>query len=105
MLGNANEPSLLDALSCDTPVALWTRTTVAPGTTAPVLSMTTPEMVEVTPPWPAAGAARNIERSSEETASSKHLATRVTLYQTPACLQWRDAKWGRMAINHGLTAI
>src|SRR5215204_2861350 len=101
MLGNANVPSLLVALSCDTPVALWTSTMLAPGTTAPVLSVTTPEMVEVTPPWPAAGAARRIGKSREKTASSNRRATRVALVQDARVPAMADAKWGRMAINQG----
>ncbi len=81
MLGNENDPSELVMDSCATPVALCLMATFAPGTTPPVLSVTMPEMVEVTPPCPKAEVARISERSRVETAAKDRRATRVALDQ------------------------
>src|SRR5687768_10896723 len=94
MLGNANDPSLLVADSWETPVALCTTTTLAPGTIAPVLSVTTPEMVEVTPPCPAAGAERTKNDSKRVKTATRGRATRVTLDQDGCVPVLATAKMG-----------
>ena len=92
MLGNENDPSALVMDSCATPVALCLIDTFAPGTMPPVLSVTMPEMVEVTPPCPDAGAERIKLRSRVQIATRDRRATRVALDQDGmrACVSSRQ---------------
>src|SRR5262249_39809947 len=49
-----------------TPVALCFATTSAPGTTPPLASTTTPDNVDVVPPWPKLGSASARKTTTSE---------------------------------------
>src|SRR5688500_16655195 len=81
MLGKENAPSPFVTAEVTTLVAFCRAVTSAPGRTAPLLSTTTPEIVEVAPPWAAADAARVNVRSKLVTATENRRDTREASFK------------------------